>query len=62
MSMMQSITVGGAHNATGTTMQTGCHSGGSWNDTSTITSITFASTNGNYVDGSIITLYGIKIA
>lgn len=62
MSMMQSITVGGAHNTTGTTMQTGCHSGGSWNDTATITSISFDSTNGNYVDGSIVTLYGIKIA
>jgi hypothetical protein len=61
MSMMQSITVGGAHNNAGTTMQTGAHSGGSWNNTATVSSISFPSANGNYIQGSLITLYGIKI-
>jgi hypothetical protein len=61
MSMMQSITVGGAHNTVGATMQTGCHSGGSWNNTAAVDSIVFTSTNGNYIQGSVITLYGMKI-
>lgn len=62
MAMMQSITVGGAHNTTALNFQTSCHTGGSWGNTATVTSLTLISQNGSYIADSILSLYGLKIA
>lgn len=61
LTLMQSITIGGAHNNVGTTMQTGCHTGGSWNNSASVTEIRLTSAEGAYIQGSIISLYGLLI-